>query len=458
MKKTEEKVIRFIQSQSLLDKSDKVLVALSGGPDSVFLLHFLNKFRKKYQITLAAFHLNHKLRGKNASEDENFCKWYCDKAGIDFFSIQKDIKSFSMKNKISVEEAGRIIRYQLLNKIAKKNRCTKIATAHIKDDNTETVLLNLIKGSGITGMTGIPVKRGNIIRPVLCLTKYEILDYLHSKKISYRLDESNLSDDYERNFLRQQIIPSLKERLNPSLDETVFNSSFIFKSLREFMENQTIDFQNQAIKSGKSELVISTILMKRFHNSIITESLRKSALETFKVTLNFDDINRIMDLQKKQSGVIIELTGNLIGMRDRENIVIRRKVLNKNAEEYKVSLNASINLKSGVLSVNRIKKDKIKFIRDSYIEYISANQIANELIARKWQNGDKFFPLGMSSEKKISDFLIDIKMSRLDKQNQFVLADGEKIIWLIGQRIDNRFKITNETKKVLQLCWKPKKN
>lgn len=457
MKKTEEKVIRFIQSQSLIDKGDKVLVALSGGPDSVFLLHFLNKFKKKYRLNLAAFHLNHKLRGKSAAEDENFCKSICDRAGIDFISVQKDVKSYSKKNKISVEEAGRIIRYQLLNKIAKKNSYSKIATAHIQDDNTETVLLNLIKGSGITGMTGIPVKRGNIIRPVLCLTKKEILDYLQINKISFRIDESNLSDDYERNFLRQQIIPLLKERLNPSLDETVFNSSFIFKSVREHLENQTIEFQNQAIKSGKSELIINNIFLNHYHNSIITEALRKSVFEYFNSSLNFDDINRIKDLQKKQSGVMIELTGKLVGMRDRENIIIRRQDLSIWTDKYSVSLNESISLKNGILSVNKIRKDKIKYVQNSFIEFISADHISNKLIVRKWKNGDAFFPFGMNSAKKISDFLIDIKMSRFEKQNQFVLADGEKIIWLIGKRIDNRFKITNETKKVLKLCWKPKK-
>lgn len=456
MKKTEEKVIRFIQSQSLIDRGDKVLVALSGGPDSVFLLHFLKKFKKKYDIDLAAFHLNHKLRGKNASADEKFCKQLCEQSGIKLFLEKKDVKSYAVKNKISVEEAGRIIRYQFLSTIAHKHNYSKIATAHIQDDNTETVLLNLIKGSGITGMSGIPVKRENIIRPVLCLSKAEILVYLHSKKVSYRIDESNLKNDYERNFLRLQIIPSLKERLNPSLDETIFNTSFIFKTFRKFIDEHITGFLISAVKSGKSEIKIDIYSLNSFHHSIASESLRKLILEKWKVSLNFDDIKRILELTKKQSGVNLQLPKNLIVLKDRGSIIIRECTFSK--DEKSIISAGSINLKRGKLSVKRIKKDSVKLNSDSNLEYISADEISGNLTIRKWKNGDRFFPLGMKGEKKISDFLIDVKMNRLDKQNQFILADGEKIIWLIGKRIDNRYRITNKTKKVLQLCWKPIKS
>ncbi|MBS4035085.1 MAG: tRNA lysidine(34) synthetase TilS [Ignavibacterium sp.] len=456
MKKTEEKVIRFIQSQSLIDRGDKVLVALSGGPDSVFLLNFLKKFKNKYDIDLAAFHLNHKLRGKNASADEKFCKQLCEQSGIKLFLEKKDVKSYALKNKISVEEAGRIIRYQFLSTIAHKHNYSKIATAHIQDDNTETVLLNLIKGTGITGMSGIPAKRENIIRPVLCLSKVEILDYLHLNKVSFRIDESNLLDDYERNFLRLHIIPSIKERLNPSLDETIFNTSFIFKTFRRFIDDHVTGFLNKTIKSGKSELKIDIDSLVLYHHSVVSEALRKLIFERWKVTLSFDDIKRILELTKKQSGVKLQLSDNLIVLKDRSSIIIRRFTVVKD-EKYQIST-GSIKLKEGRLSVKKVRKDSVKLNSDSNIEYISADKISGNLTIRKWKNGDRFIPLGMKGEKKISDFLIDIKMNTLDKQNQFILANGTKIIWLIGKRIDNRYRITNKTRKVLQLCWKPIKS
>ncbi len=172
MNSTEQKVIRFIQSQSLIKTGDKILIALSGGPDSVFLLYFLKKFANKFGIELGAFHLNHSLR-KSADKEQKFCQKLSEELSINFYTSKADVKSYAKKNKISVEEAGRIIRYDVLNDCAEKNNYTKIATAHNADDNAETVLLNISKGTGIKGISGIPVVRENIIRPILCLRKSE---------------------------------------------------------------------------------------------------------------------------------------------------------------------------------------------------------------------------------------------------------------------------------------------
>ncbi len=457
MKKTEEKVIKFISSRSLISKGDKILIALSGGPDSVFLLYFLNKFRNKYRIELAAFHLNHKLRGKNSATDQKFCRELCENLNVPLFEAAVTIKSFASKIKSSVEEAGRIIRYRLLNAILLKNGFNKIATAHIKDDNTETVLLNLIKGSGINGMTGIPEKRDNIIRPLLCLNKSEILEYLHSQKIQYRLDESNLSDEYERNYLRQNIIPVIKDKLNPSFDNALLNSSLIFKALKDFIEKYINEASAAVVKSKKNELVINIEAQKKYHQFLIAESLKACVLKKWKISLGFEDIRRLLELFTSQSGTFINLKEGLAACKDRGNLIIRKQHKEKINEEYTIKPEQTINTEYGKISLKFIDQKKIKFNSDPNIEYISADYISEKLILRKWQAGDKFFPLGMKGEKKISDFLIDIKMSRLDKQNQFVLADGKKIIWLIGKRIDNRYRITVKTEKVLELCWKPKK-
>ena len=174
MKDIEQKVIRFIKENEILFSGEKILVALSGGPDSVFLLHFLNKYRKKFKIEIAAAHINHLLRGKDSERDELFCKAICEELSISFYCVRKNIKSYSKKNKISLETAGRKIRYDFFEKVSKKNKYNKIVTAHNADDNAETVLLNLIKGTGIKGIAGIPVRRNNIVRPILALTKKEI--------------------------------------------------------------------------------------------------------------------------------------------------------------------------------------------------------------------------------------------------------------------------------------------
>jgi len=182
IKSTEQKVIKFILNKKLIDEGDSILVALSGGADSVFLLEFLFKYKRRFNLDIAAFHLNHNLRGKEANIDEQFCKNLTAQKRIPFFSTSKNVKLFAKRKRMSIEEAGRELRYGELLKIAKTHNYKKIATAHNADDNAETVLLNLIKGTGFKGLSGIPERREKIIRPVLILSKKEILDYLHNKK------------------------------------------------------------------------------------------------------------------------------------------------------------------------------------------------------------------------------------------------------------------------------------
>ncbi len=248
-KTIEQKAIKFIDENHLIEKGDKVLVALSGGADSVFLLSFLLKFKNRFMIEVAAFHLNHKIRGKAAVADEKFCTEFCSKNKIEFTRASKDVKLYAKKVKVSVEEAGREIRYSELNKAAKKMRCTKIATAHNSSDNVETILLNFVKGTGVKGLIGIPFRRDNIIRPILCLSAEEIRKYLKANKIPFRIDESNLDSDYERNFLRNEIIPKLKKRLNPRLEEKISNTSKIISGINSFIDKNIEMISKEVVKS-----------------------------------------------------------------------------------------------------------------------------------------------------------------------------------------------------------------
>jgi len=189
-------------------------------------------------MEIAAFHLNHNLRGKEANIDEQFCKNLTAQKRIPFFSSSKNVKLFAKRKRMSIEEAGRELRYGELLKIAKTHNYTKIATAHNADDNAETVLLNLIKGTGIKGLSGIPERREKIIRPILVLSKKEILKYLHNKKIKYRTDSSNIENEYQRNYLRNEIIPLIKNKLNPQFDSAVFRTSEIIRGYTSLIDEQ----------------------------------------------------------------------------------------------------------------------------------------------------------------------------------------------------------------------------
>jgi len=256
LKKTEQKVLKFIDSKRLINKGDKILVALSGGPDSVFLLHFLIKYKKRFQIKIGAIHINHRLRGTHSKKDWEFCEKLCKKNRIEFYSKTKNVKSFASKNKLSVEEAGREIRYLEFKNTARKFGYNKIATAHNSGDNAETILLNLFKGTGIDGISGIPIERGNIVRPILCLKKEDIIIYLYKSGINYRTDKSNLSNDYERNFIRNNILPLVKENLNPNVEDNIFNSSEVFKEVKELIKREFDSDKSDFIQLKKDEIKI----------------------------------------------------------------------------------------------------------------------------------------------------------------------------------------------------------
>jgi len=279
-KTTEQKAIKFIRFKNLIEPGDKILVALSGGADSVFLLHFLNKFQKLFKISIAAAHINHSLRGKEANSDQIFSQQLCKGLGIPFFTSRVYVKSFAKRNGLSIEEAARNLRYSSLNKIAKKIKANKIATAHNIDDNAETVLFNLSRGTGISGMAGIPYRRQNIIRPILTLGKFEIIEYLNKKNISFKTDSTNSDDSFKRNFLRNQIIPSIRKNINPAFADSVFKFSEIFKNYSQIIESYLNNAEKEFTKYKCGALEISlncltklTILLRGKFSNIFSVNI-----------------------------------------------------------------------------------------------------------------------------------------------------------------------------------------
>lgn len=454
MKATEQKVLRFIKENELLSSGEKILIALSGGPDSVFLLHFLNKFKKKFKIELGAAHINHRLRGKDSERDELFCKVICDELSIPFYLLSKDIKSYSKRNKFSLEVAGRRIRYEFFEKTSKANKYHKIATAHNADDNAETVLLNLIKGTGIKGIAGIPVRRKNIIRPILSLTKKEILDYLEVNRFEYRIDESNLSNDFERNFLRNKVIPLIQKDVNPAFSNSVLNTSLNLQKLILGL-TEIVGGLKSVVKVNRNKSVTIPIeFIKKGNDYIVSYTLKEIIEENFSVKLESNDLKKIFLLEKKQSGKSEELSEKLIALKERSLITIKKKSSKKNTKEKKLIIGSKVKIDGKIISISEVKRNKVKINQSKNIEFISADDLSRNFIVRVWKSGDKFFPIGMRGSKKISDYLNEIKINSFEKKEQLVLENKGSIVWVIGMRLDERFKVTLNTKKVLKLCQK----
>jgi len=456
MKKTEQKVLKFIDDNALIHKGDKIVVSLSGGPDSVFLLRFLKKYQKRLSVSLYAFHLNHLLRGKDASLDEDFCKQLCLSLNIPFFSVRKNVKQFARKKKISIEEAGRVLRYSELGKLLKQINFNTIATAHNCDDNAETVLLNLIKGTGLKGISGIPVKRDNIIRPVLVLPKREILKYLDLKKIKFRIDNTNFQVDFERNFIRHILLPLIRSKLNPSVDNAIFNSSRNFKSLYSYLLTSTDElFKDIDIKDSALNIPLNKLL--QLNDDLLTFSLKELVERNFSANLTFKDISSLKSLISKQTGRSINLSSGLTAYKERNKLIIK-EICNSsvyNKKDIKINIGEEKSFENYTLSIKPAGVASVSLGKGKSREFISADHILNnKFVVRNWKDGDKFFPLGMKGTKKISDFLNELKIESHKKKNQLLLLNGNKIVWVIGYRLDDRFKITKNTKNYLELCLK----
>jgi tRNA(Ile)-lysidine synthase len=454
MKRIEQKVLKFIDEKDLVEKNDKILVALSGGPDSVFLLHFLLKFRKRYAIEVGAVHINHMIRGKSANEDEEFCRKLSINLNIEFLSVQKDVKSFAELHKFSIEEAGRVIRYKEFDKALKHIGFKKIATAHNCSDNAETVLLNLIKGTGIKGISGIPSKRGNIIRPILSLKKEEILEYLNNYGISFRIDESNLQTDYERNFLRKEIIPLIKKKLNPDFENAVFHSSEIFSGLSVLLNSQIREKLKETVKITDEGLKINVSDIDKVDDELKNYLIKRAIEEHFKTRLTFRDIKNIKSLFEKKSGKSISLSDNLTVARERQFVIVSYTDKNEPFKPLSLFEGDAVKINDKTLFILPVVETPKKFSGDKLREYISADKISGNFCLRRWKVGDKFSPLGLKGTKKISDFLNEQKISSSKKKEQLILTNKGQIVWVLGLRLDERFKITNYTKKVVELCLK----
>ena len=448
MKKTEEKIIRFIDAHKLIENSERVLVAFSGGPDSVFALHFLKKFQKKYKIDLAAAHFNHQLRGKEADEDEKFAKEFCRKLGVEFFSAKLNVKKLAKEKKLSIEEAARKLRYQNLEKLCKQNSFNKIATAHNLSDNAETVLLNLLSGTSAAGLSGIPVVRGNIIRPILCVTKQEILEYLEKNRIPFRIDSSNLSDDFKRNFLRNRILPLLRGKVNPALDEAVYRTTSNLKSQLTNLEKGMNYFLSAFSNLKENGFEIRLKIMDVF-GEIPGELLKVLLEKNFDYEFKHDDYVKINALAKNQKGKKVNLGSGITVYRENELLRFQKDESDL-TREVEILTGKKAKLGGVTVSIQETEIEANPAKKKAY-ELISADSLDEKFLLRTWKHGDIFKPLGFKGTKKVSDFLTDAKIPASEKKNRLVLLNRNKIIWVVGLRISDEVKITNKTKRVYKL-------
>jgi tRNA(Ile)-lysidine synthase len=435
-----QKVSGFIQAQNLCQPESKILVAVSSGIDSVVLCEVLHKLK----YTFAIAHCNFGLRAEDAEADQLFARKLARQYEVPFFTENFNTRAFAEQEKLSIQMAARTLRYDWFEQVRQQEDYDFIATAHHSNDTTETILLHLTKGTGIAGLHGIPPKNGNIIRPMLSVTKDDIYDFVTERKLIWREDSSNETTKYQRNKIRHEVIPVLKE-INPNLEETMQHTAERVSHAEAIVAAYIENLREQSIKEAENAFYISLVPLQNATGlPVVLHELLRPFNFSYSVVLEL--VEALEGISGKQFD---SPTHTLV--KDRDQLVITPRnlsgfgsiLVNEGDTEAEAG-----NLK---LSIAYIDADKYKLNTKPHVAALDAEQLKFPLKLRAWQEGDWFVPLGMNGKKKISDFLIDKKVPSNLKSQTLVLVSDQSVAWIVGQRLDNRYKVTDKTQKVVEI-------
>lgn len=446
-----EKICKTIEKHNMLEQGGSVLVALSGGADSVCLLKALSMLKEKYDLKLYAAHLNHMLRGADAEADEKFAEKICAELCVPFYSKKTDVAKYAEENSLTSEEAGRILRYDFFAELSQKYNIQKIATAHNSNDNTETVLMRFIRGTGYVGLAGIPYVNNNIIRPLLDISRDEIEAFLFEQNTAFVTDKTNLEPVYFRNKIRLGLIPEIEEKYNPNFKTTLSQNICGYKNVADYLNKVTNEKASKLIHYEKRYSYINLNELHKEHDFIISSVIHK-ALETMSEDkeITFRAVSDIVKLASNAGGAlefskelyIFAIYGRLFFIKQRKTEPF----------SYNLSRLDDIYIKECEKTVVfRLLEKKDKKIGCIYLDYSKIQ--GKTLTIRSRKDGDFFFPSGLKGKKKLKDFFIDKKIPFfLRDEIPVFLADGE-IICVGNLRESEKYKVTKETEKILEIYY-----
>ncbi len=435
------KFIQFNTRHRLASPKKRTLLAVSGGMDSVVMCSLFAI--AGYPFALA--HCNFQLRGKDADEDEQFVKDLGATLKVEVFTKRFDTAAYAENRKVSIQVAARELRYEWFEAIRKEKELNLIATAHHLNDNLETVLYNLVKGTGIRGLRGIPIRQKQIIRPLLFATREEVEQFLNSNKLTYRQDSSNDEDKYSRNKLRLHVIPALKE-INPALEHTLGNKIQLFGELEEMYEREIQKQEKQLFLPRKGDIYIPILKLKKVKHA---ESVLFEFLKTFDFTAaQVKDMLQGIDAEAGKQF----LSGRARIIKDRRFFILTHKASQDSTIHLIEPEEREINLPNTQLQLSTVSATELKITADKNIALLDKAKLEFPLIVRNWKQGDYFYPFGMNmKKKKLKKFFVDEKVALHEKENTWVIESNQKIVWVAGHRIDERFKITGNTKEVYRI-------
>lgn len=451
------KVEEYLKQQAYIETGGKLLLAVSGGVDSIVMMDAMALLADRLRFSLYVAHFNHKLRGLSSDNDEVLVRNKCKEYNLHFYSGSGNVKQYSSRNSLSIEHAARILRYNFFERTARNIGVDIVSTAHTEDDLVETFFINLFRGSGLTGLSSMPSKRKfvknvSLVRPFLQFSKSQLYKYAEIRNLQWNEDETNTLLNYTRNKVRQDLIPKLINEYNPALINIITRTTELIQGADEVIKDIVSKSINNVIDEANNERFGLRINMLLTFNKFMQGELIQHAWgKYFRLQpLPLSTIDRILELNQKQTGSICEISSGYYVLRDRNNLIFAKRVKDIPASliiekpgEYKIG--------KYKLIISEVKPNEIIFSEDKNIEYIPADMMKPFLEIRNKKDGDLFFPLGAPGEMKLSDFLTNEKVPLIDKSNILVLTNKFDILWVIGYRINEKCRVNKSMKNVLKL-------
>ncbi len=436
------KFLDYIHEQALFEADDKILLTVSGGIDSVVMSDLFVK--SNFKVAIA--HCNFKLRGEESELDAVFVRVLAEKYALPYFEKSFDTEKYASQKKITIQEAARALRYQWFETLIKRQNFRYFATAHHFDDQIETFFINLYRGTGVKGLRGIQPKAGNCVRPLLFATRDEITAYARKQNLQFREDSSNRSDKYLRNRIRHTIIPAM-ESVKKDF-RTGFQKTFELLTKTEIFIDEEISRLRKKIILTDGELI--KLPISELKNRSVTAFQLYEILKPY--GFGMDAIMKIPETLDKTGKFFLSETHQLNIDRD---FLIISPLGTENNETFYINVETKRIEKPVTMGFEKVKSPgAIKIIQDNHVAQLDFDKLEFPLILRKWKKGDVFVPLGMTGRKKVSDFFSDEKFALYKKQNTWLLTSGKNIVWIVGHRIDNRFKIVKNTKTIYKITLK----
>lgn len=456
-----EKVLSTINKYNLIENGDKIVLGLSGGPDSVCLLHILCRLKEKLDIEVYAAHLNHQIRGIEAQKDALYITQLCDDLGVTSFVKSIDVPKYCKENGLSVEEGARKLRYEMFEEIKRKTKSNKIAIGHNLNDQAETILMRIMRGTGLQGLRGIEyIRDNNIIRPILDIDRRDIEAYCEKYELNPRIDQTNLESIYTRNKIRLELIPYMKDNFNPNVIESIVRMSNSLKTDSDYIEQESeIKFKEVSnLQEGNCEIDIQKY--SKLHNAIKVRVLRKGIKHILGDT-NFVDQKHIEDVieleNENKVDKMITLPRGIFAYRRKNTILLTNKEIVNETIEFCYNLPSdgfvkirelNLVLETKILNIDRYKSMKL----DKNSKAFDFGKVKGGIVVRSRRQGDKIKLSGGS--KKIKDLFIDLKIPREERASVPIMEDEQGILCVGDYRNSENYKIDNSTKEVLKITFK----